>query len=60
MRKKDVKQENGIRDNEFSNTSTLLSDKKFGAHVPSSFSEMNECRFQGVQEPKRKSDMMQE
>lgn len=60
MRKKNKKQENGIRDAEILENLNFFVDKKSGANVPSIFSEMNECRFHGFQEPERKSDMKQE
>lgn len=59
MRKKNIKQENDVRDTQLSEPFTS-GNKRFGAQTPSSSSEMNECRYQGFQEPKRKSDMMQE
>lgn len=57
MQKKYIKQENDIRDCDILKVTV---DKKPNAHVPSVFSEMAGCRFFGVQEPERKSDVMQE
>ena len=61
MRKRNIKQqENGIRDTKISENLGSIVGKKSGANVPSVFSEKNECRFHGFQEPERKSDMRQE
>lgn len=60
MRKKNIKQENDIRDPKIFGESNSFADKKSGANIPPTFSEMNECRFHGFQEPERKSDMKQE
>lgn len=60
MLKGNKKQENGIRDAEILENSNAFANKKSGATVPSTFSEMNECRDNGFQEPERKSDMRRE
>jgi hypothetical protein len=55
MKKKYINQENDIRDCDIFK---VTEDKKRNAHVPSFISEMSGCRFSGVQEPERKSDVM--
>ena len=57
MQKKYIKQENDIRDCDILR---VTEDKKPNVHIPSVFSEMAGCRCLGVQEPERKSDIMQE
>ena len=57
MQKRYIKQENDIRDCDILR---VTKDKKPNVHIPSVFSEMAGCRCLGVQEPERKSDIMQE
>lgn len=59
MQDKSINKENDIRELDFPEISQVI-NKKATVHIPSINSELNECRFAGLQEPEHKSDIYQE
>lgn len=59
MQERSINQENDIRELDFLEN-LQATGKKATVHIPSAISELNECRFPGLQKPEYRSDIKQE